>query len=393
MTEKRATRERLRDPGGLHFYASSCLPLTRRRFLAVAAAGVGVAAGRSLGWPGRAAATAKGTEWAETGMRGLIDRYAVARDDPWRIAHGVRGRGQQFTLPGGEPAVRYLLASHTAEQEVNGKRILVFPKTVEPHTDLYLNNLLEAGVPRSYAFEARGRRYTLEDLIEGAKTRFHLTTVHPNDMAWSLVSLTTAAPPVRGRWVNAWGQPVQVAEFVEHAFQVAERATEGVRRTWTQNQPLAGKSAIHDFTCGGTHLIYALVVAARNGYQVRNHEQRLRDQLGMLIYRMWADLELIDRFYAKVPDAARPPVSWFSLDAQWKFLGHAFEVYHFASAHRLVTPTPSERRIVEAARPVLRRLAEEVDGMDLDAVRRHDLDLFRQFVGDTCHAYRGVHLA
>jgi hypothetical protein len=48
---------------------------------------------------------------------------------------------------------------------------------------------------------------------------------------------------------------------------------------------------------------------------------------------------------------------------------------------------------VEAARPVLRRLAEEVDGMDLDAVRRHDLDLFRQFVGDTCHAYRGVHLA
>lgn len=376
------------------FYPSSCVPLTRRRFLALAGVGLGAAAGLPLAWTGSASARKKTSEWTEGGMRRLIERYAVAKDDPWRIAHGIRGRGKEFALPGGEPAVRYVLSTYATEQEINGKRILYVPIAVEAHTNLLLNNLLEAGVPRSYTFEAGGRQYTLEALIDGAKARFDLAKVHPNDIAWSLVSLSTGVPPVRRVWVNAWGQRVQMTEFVERAFEVAEQATESMRRTWMQNQPLAGKSAIHDFTCGGTHLIYSLVVAVRNGYQVRNGEQRLRSQLGMLIYRMWADLDLIDRFYAaKVPDPSRPPAWWFRLDAKWKFLGHAFEVYHYALAHRLVHPTPTEAKVVEAAGPVLRRLAGEVERVDLPAIQAHNLDLFRQFVGDTCHAYRGVHLA
>ncbi|MBI1894215.1 MAG: hypothetical protein HYS14_08910 [Candidatus Rokubacteria bacterium] len=374
------------------FYPSSCVPLTRRGFLSLAAKGLGAAAGLSLAWPGNVSA-AKVEQWTETGMRGLIDRHAVAREDPWRILHAIRGRGKEFTLSGGESAVRYVLSTYPAEQEINGKRVLYFPIAVEAHTNLFLNNLLEAGASRSFAFEAHGRRYTLEALIDGAKARFDLAKVHPNDIAWSLVSLTTAVSPVVGKWVNAEGRSVEVSEFVERAFQIAEKATEEVRRAWMQNQPLAGKSAIHDFTCGGTHLIYSLVVAVRNGYQVRNGEQRLRDQLGMLVYRMWADLDLMDRFYAKVPDPSRPPAWWFKLDAKWKLLGHAFEVYHYALAHRLVHPTPVETKVVEAARPVLRHLAQEVEKVDLEAVRGHNLDLFRQLVGDTCHAYRGVHLA
>lgn len=379
----------LAQPG---FYPSSCVPMTRRRVLGLGVGALGAAVSLSVTRRGRAAAAAEAGQWDETGMRRLIERYAGAKDDPWRIAHGVRARGKEFTLSGREAAVQYLLATFTAEQEVHGKRLLVFPRDVEPHTNLYLNNLLEAGVPLAYRFQARGRQYTLEELSEGAKARFDLSTVQPNDIAWSLVSFTTVSPPIKGRWVNAWGKPVQVAEVVEHAFRVAEAATEGVRRTWIEHQPLAGKSPIHQFTCGGTHLIYSLVVAVKNGYQVANGARRLRDQLGMLIYRMWADLDLIDRFFARVPDPLRPSVGWAALDAKWKFLGHAFEVYHYALAHRLVAPTSAQGKVVEAARSMLRYLAGEVERVDLEAVQRADLDLFRQFVGDACHAYRGMHL-
>jgi len=226
----------------------------------------------------------------------------------------------------------------------------------------------------------------------GAKARFDPARVNPNNMAWSLVALTTVAPPTRGRWVNAWGQDVKLAEFAQRAFRVAEIATQQVRSAWLQNQPLAAKSTIHDFTCGGTHLIYSLVVAVRNGYLEQNAEQRLRDQLAMMIYRMWADIDLIDRFFADTPNGSQPLPRWASLDAKWKFLGHAFEVYHYASRHQLVRPTAAEARIVDRARQLLPRLAKEVRELDLDAVRRHNEDLFRQFVGDTCHAYRGVHL-
>jgi hypothetical protein len=37
-------------------------------------------------------------------------------------------------------------------------------------------------------------------------------------------------------------------------------------------------------------------------------------------------------------------------------------------------------------------LAREVANLDLEAVRAHNLDLFRQLVGDTCHANCGVNL-
>ncbi len=325
-------------------------------------------------------------------MRGLIDRYAVAKEDPWRIAHGVRGVGKGFMVGSDISGVRYILSTFIAEEVVSGTPTLYFPPEVEVHTNLYLNNFLEAGVPRSYAFEARGRRYTLEDLIAGAKARFDLAKVHPNDIAWSLVSFTTVVSPLSGRWVNAWGQRVEVAAFVEQAFRVAEAATQSVRATWTQNQPLAGQSAIHNFTCGGTHLIYSLVVAVRNGYGVQNTARRLRDQLGMLIYRMRAEMDLIDEFFARVPNGTQGPNRWASLDAKWKFLGHAFEVYHYALRNQLLRPTAAEAKVVEGARQVLQRFSKEVEEIDLGAVRRHDEDLFRQFVGDTCHAYRAIHL-
>lgn len=369
------------------FYPSSCILLTRRRFLSLGVTALGVAS-----FSPRALAGQKNDQWNDATMRGLINRYATAKEDPWRIAHGVRGIGKGLRLGGGEPAAGYVLSTYTAEEMVNGKPTLYFPRDVEPHTNLYLNNFLEAGVPLSFAFEARGRRSTLEDIVFGAKARFDLTRVHPNDIAWSLVSLTTVAPPVRGRWVNAWGQEIEMAKFVELAFRVAEEATASVRRTWLQNEPLSGKSAIHNFTCGGTHLVYSLVVAVRNGYRVQNVEQRLRDQLAMLIYRMWAEIDLIDRFFADTPNGSQPPARWASLDAKWKFLGHAFEVYHYASRHQLVRLTAAESRVVETALPLLHRLAREVEGVDLGAVRRFNEDLFRQFVGDTCHAYRGVHL-
>jgi len=349
-------------------------------------------AGLSWTWRRDASGAAKNDGWNDAVMRRLIDRYAVAKEDPWRIAHGVRGVGKEFTLDGGELGVRYVLSTYTAEEPVNGKPTLYFPGSVEPHTNLYLNNFLEADVPLSFAFEARGRQYTLEDLVAGAKARFDPARVNPNNMAWSLVALTTVAPPTRGRWVNAWGQDVKLAEFAQRAFRVAEIATQQVRSAWLQNQPLAAKSTIHDFTCGGTHLIYSLVVAVRNGYLEQNAEQRLRDQLAMMIYRMWADIDLIDRFFADTPNGSQPLPRWASLDAKWKFLGHAFEVYHYASRHQLVRPTAAEARIVDRARQLLPRLAKEVRELDLDAVRRHNEDLFRQFVGDTCHAYRGVHL-
>ncbi len=379
------------DRGPVHdFYPSSCVLLTRRGFLSLGATALGVAA---LARPSRVFGAKQTREWDDVAMRGLIDRYAVAKEDPWRIAHGVRGVGKEFMVGSGISGVHYILSTFPAEEVVSSTPTLYFPPDVEPHTNLYLNNFLEAGVPRSYAFEARGRHYTLEDLIAGAKARFDLAKVHPNDIAWSLVSFTTATSPLSGRWVNAWRQPVEVGAFVQRAFQVAEEATQSVRATWMQNKPLAVKSAIDSFTCGGTHLIYSLVVAVRNGYRVENIARRLRDQLGMLIYRMWAEIDLIDRFFAVAPGGSEGPNRWASLDAKWKFLGHAFEVYHYALSSQLLRPTAAEAKVVERARQVLQHLSKEVEEVDLGAVRRHDEDLFRQFVGDTCHAYRGVHLA
>jgi hypothetical protein len=324
----------------------------------------------------------------DQGVRQFIEQYAVTADDPWALVHAIRGIGRGCRI-NGENAAAYVLRTCVRTQEVNNRRYLYIPASIEVHSNMFLKTFLEAGVPASETFVCDGRGCHLRDLCEGAKAlfRFDPRTFDRNDLAWSLIAF---AELQTHEWDNAYGEKIQLQEVMGFGLQVLQEATQGLKRFVAGNLPLPKKMPIHGFTCGGTHLCYSLLVAAKHGCLQAAGGDIMQDQLRMLIYRLQADPDLIDRYYREIPPA--PGVDLFRAGAKLKILGHALECLGYAQTHGLLQPSPTERKQIEQATQEVQGLLSYVTTLDFAAIRRRHVQLGQQVIGDTCHAYRGLSL-
>jgi hypothetical protein len=365
------------------FYPETCHPplMTRRQWLAGSAALVGSGALR----PSKAGAGDDGSA--------IIRQWAGLPDDPWAVCHGVRGMGRDFKLKDGRRAVDWLLETHLVSVPVNGKSFLAFPVDVEAHPNMFLKTMLEAGVPLDHAFTFQRRTRTLGEVVEGAHALFRPSQVigQPNVLPWSIIALARTKSPVKGRWTNASGEPVDLELVVEHALRLMEEASLPIAQAMRDGRPESTKAPVHSFTCGGAHMLYALLTAAQTGHAAGDRAERVRRQADLMVWRLRADLALIDRFYKE--RAAQAGAYWYETDAKVKLLGHGEECLAFGVQRGVVKLTEGQQRQRRDAVATLKRMIDEMEGRNLSDARDIDTELFRQLVGDTCHARRGLTLA
>jgi len=374
-----------RKMAGRSFFAATCHPtMTRRQLLMT----------------GGALLLVGGSDGARRAFAGvpddgsaIIQHHATPLDDPWMIAHGLRAMGRGFTLGNGRRAVDYLLETVLTSLPANGRTVLGFPPEVEVHPNMFLKTMLEAGVPVDYAFTHKGNRRTMQELVEGARALLRPTLIvsSPNALPWSLIALTRTTALPRRQWTNAWGESVDLDALVESALRLLEEASLPVAQAMRDGRPETGQAPVHGFTCGGGHMIYALLTAVHAGYTGKDRSRRMQQQVDVLVWRLSADLDLIERFYRA--RGKRPSDFWFELDAKLKLLGHAEECLAFASRHKVAKLTSAQRTQWQAATATLRRLLGEVEARSLEEARALDRELYRQLVGDTCHARHGLRLA
>ncbi|MGH2607689.1 MAG: hypothetical protein ACRDHF_01255 [Tepidiformaceae bacterium] len=353
--------------------------MTRRQLLT--AGGAFLVAGA-----GRASANASDDGTA------IVQHHATPVDDPWMIAHGVRAMGRGFTLGNGRRAVDYLLETVLASLPANAKTVLGFPPEIEVHQNMFLKTMLEAGVSLDHAFMHKGTRRTLQDVVEGARALLRPASIvsSPNALPWSLIELTRTTAPARRQWTNAWGESVDLDALVESALRLLEEASLPIAQAMRDNRPETKQAPVHGFTCGGGHMIYALLAALHAGYAGKDRPRRMQQQVDLLVWRLGADLDLIDRFYRA--RGTRPSDFWFEFDAKLKLLGHAEECLAFAATHKVAKFTAAQRTQWQAARTTLRRLLIDLEARSLEGAKALDRELFRQLVGDTCHARHGLTL-
>jgi hypothetical protein len=323
----------------------------------------------------------------------VVRRYAGAPEDPWLVCHGIRAMGHDFTIKGGRRAADWLLETQLASIPANGTTALGFPASVEAHQNMFLKTMMEAGVPLDYGFTHQGRRRTLREVLEGAQALFRPREMmgQPNMMPWSLIAFSRTVSPMRGRWTNAWGEAVDLDAVVENALQLLERASMPLMQAMREDRPETTKAPVHGFTCGGTHLIYGLLAAVHAGYTGQDRRERLGQQVNVLVWRLGADLGLIDRFYKERP--GQPGAYWYELDAKVKLLGHAEECLAFATQRKVVTLSAAQQVQRRAAIATLRRILGDMDTDNLVEARDIDRELYRQIIGDACHARHGLTFA
>lgn len=376
--------------------------VTRRRFLQLASAWAGgVALARALpsaaaaaGPPVPVPATLGGT--ADV-LKQLVTRYASFEDDAWVLMHGVRAMGRDFAVKG-ESAADILCSRFLKHKTVAGKSYLYMPIDLEAHTNTVLKTLLEAGISLSHPFRSNGKRYTVGDLMNSAKGLFTFDpkTFDRDDIAWTLIAFSREIPPARDTWTNAHGQRIRMTDLVRFGFDTLDDACRQLRQAKDRGVIPTEKDAIHDFTCGGTHLIYGLASCVGNGYRRDDFVKALQAHLDLLVWRLEADGHLMRQFYqsqqAKIAPGLERVYDLFFRDAAMKFYGHCFEILSYAQHRGLFTPTVEQTRAIERAGAVLAEALNGIKQADLFEVRKSNLPLFHLLVGDACHAYHGIHM-
>src|SRR5262249_22625030 len=153
-----------------------------------------------------------------------------------------------------------------------GKELPWFPIDVEVHPNSFLKTLLEAGVAQGYAFTHQRRRRTLRGGVDSAPALFPPAQGldPPHIFPWAPLAFSKTTTPLRGRWTNAWGEPVDFAVVVERALRLLEEASLPLAQTMREDKPESGKAPVHTFTCGGTHMVYGLLSAVHAGYTGRD---------------------------------------------------------------------------------------------------------------------------
>ena len=365
------------------FYPASChgSGVSRRQFLAGSAALVGLGASEPR-------AGVAGDDGAA-----IIRRNGAAAGDPWAVCHGVRAMGPEFRLDDGRRAVDFLLETQLASVAANGKTVLAFPVEVEVHPNSFLKTMLEAGVPLDYGFRMRGTKHTLRDVVDGARALFRPARVgeSPNMLPWSIIAFAVTTTTAQRQWTNAWGEPVDLDTVVGGSLRLLEQASLPLMEAMRAGKPMAARAPVHAFTCGGTHMLYALLVAMKAGYDAQDRLDRTRRQVDLLLVRLTTDVDLIERFYGqRTTQAGR---YWFELDAKLKLLGHAEECLAFGTRRGLVRLDPAQQAQRQQAVAALRRMIHEMEEKDMRGAREVNPELFRQLVGDTCHARHGLVLA
>ena len=138
-------------------------------------------------------------------------------------------------------------------------------------------------------------------------------------------------------------------------------------------------------------MLYGVLTAVHAGYTGRDRQERVRRQVDLLVWRLTADLGLIDRYYRG--RAGQGGAYWYELDAKVKLLGHAQECLAFATRRGVVKLSPGQQASHREAAATLRRMIEDIEARTLAEARDIDRDLFTQLIGDVCHARHGLTFA
>jgi hypothetical protein len=334
----------------------------------------------------------------------VVDSYAGDADNPWAIAHGILARGPEFKLADGRPAVGHLFAAFGERRNIGPLTFVGFPRSrgdvrVEPHTDLILKNLAEAGLEPSVQVQAGDAQFELADFYRYTLLKTYLVAAenrssydNTHDMSWGLQALATWAPTHPLRWTGPGGEAMDLDELTHFVVAVLTQeskfmfdAMRAGRKFERSGQPL------FSYPCGGSHLVQGASYAVARGFGRPEDRAYIEAQVALLLYRRPIELELYDRAVGK----HRQHRLRIGIQ-RMKFLGHWLETMGKLEALGVLASSDARQLEIESAAQNLVLAVAELEDLGvfdrLPQIRADDEQQYLDIVGDSAHAIRGLGL-
>jgi len=333
-----------------------------------------------------------------------VDAHASDPENPWAVAHGLLARGAGFTLSDGEPAVEAMFKDYAFEEELGGRALVGFPRKrgeirIEPHTDLLLKAMTEAGVDPSLAVEVDGHPHEVGDLWRHSLLTTWLNLGNgessfdsPNDMPWGIQAIAAWAPE-NLQWAAAQGTPMSMNDMTRLMVHVLHTESGFMLQAMAAGEDFQKRGqGIFQYTCGGAHLLQGGAFVVARGFGGEDELEKLRQQGALLYYRFPRELAITTSGAAQRPDMAL-----ILMVQQLKFVGHWLESAHKLAASGIYPPSGAERQVMAQA---LVALVDTVSALkrlgaydNLDTIRLENEQLYLDLIGDSAHALHGVELA
>ncbi|MFZ5482394.1 MAG: hypothetical protein ACOZNI_36870 [Myxococcota bacterium] len=335
----------------------------------------------------------------------VVERYAGDPDNPWAVAHGILARGASFRLTDGREAIPHLFATYAEPRAAGALTLVGFPRSrgeirVEPHTDLLLKNMGEAGVAPDATFPSAQGTSSVADLYRWTllKTYLEPRSNHssydsPNDVPWGLQALAQWAPPGELQWVAVDGTPMDLDDLTDFAVTVLAKESGFLAEAMAKGQKFekAGQG-VFKYTCGGAHLLQGASYAVARGYGSPKGRQLMAAQAAIQLYRLPIELAIYDEATKR-----NPKHKTRLLVQRMKFLGHFLESTAKLEALGFYSPDDAQLRLIEGAAQNLALTVEALKRQGtfdhMEELRKEDEQLYLDVVGDAAHAVRGLELA
>lgn len=331
-------------------------------------------------------------------LTGHVRAGATDPQNAWAMAHGLIGFSLDLKTSDGRNVIDVLVTDFVQEEEVAGRTIFGFPPRsarglpVEPHPNLIVKTLLEAGVPLDRRFELKGKkRITLQRLADDAAWAF---VAPKNEREWQKYAWSGelfAAYPGIDRQIRTQAGTLDVGRLAREGLARLEQEQAFLRplhRAGRPDQLKKRRQGIYAHSCGGLHFVAAGVHGAAALGDPRL-VARAREQLDLLLFRWDAER----RIYRQMIHS-QPKYRWPLLIQELKFHGHVLET---------LAGVINKTRLLPKSDEALRRIARQITADLIDAIAELD-PLYRaqaqlrttapqsyyDLIGDGCHALHGL---
>jgi len=342
----------------------------------------------------------------------VIDSQAGDPANAWALAHGVLAKGPDFRASDGRRAIDVLgddflelLPAEGASAPQPGFARTRGEVRVEPHTDLILKTLLEAGLELEAPLGTRADAPSLGALLAASQLRFSPQRaegkslfVSPDDAPWTVQAWCQGAGAGGAQsWSSASGEELTLEEGSAALLGVLEQETWFIRQAMAQGQSVEKrKQGIFAYTCGGAHLFQGAAACAASGWPAQgNTPARIDVLVDLYLFRVPIETELVERSIQQYPSLA--PILY---NQDIKFLGHLLESLGKVERDGLWSPSPAERALLDQAETrliyhllQLERLGVYEPAALAELAGKEDtFQFYLDLVGDACHASAGLAL-